>query len=108
MPSYQIIGLNIAINKIDKSRLFTKANGDMMLDCSLFVNEEPDKYGQCGMIVQNVSQDERKNGVKGNILGNGKIRFGPGTPRKAESGEAQSIAQVVREIVKPIEENLPF
>ena len=103
----QIIALKIDINKCDKSRFFTGKNGALYLDAILYVNDEPDKYGNCGMIVQQVSKDERANGVKGNILGNGKIVYGEGKPRAFSSSEPKPAAEVVKQ-VKQDEENLPF
>ena len=69
------IGLNIKIDvtKIDKARLFKGQKGKY-LDATIFVDlDQKDQYGNNGMITQDVSKDEKAQGVKGNILGNGTI-----------------------------------
>ena len=44
------------------------------LDATIFVDlDQKDQYGNNGMITQDVSKDEKAQGVKGNILGNGTI-----------------------------------
>jgi single-stranded DNA-binding protein len=35
--------------------------------------DQDDQYGNNGMITQNVSKEEKEQGVKGNILGNCKV-----------------------------------
>ena len=68
-------GINLGINvkAIDKARL--QANGDKIwLNATVFFDpDNPDQYGQNGMITQDVSKEEKANGVKGNILGNCKM-----------------------------------
>ena len=67
------LSLKIDVSKIDKARLF-KGNKGTYLDATIFVElNELDQYGNSGMITQDVSKDEKKQGVKGNILGNGKV-----------------------------------
>ena len=87
-----IILLKINCDKIDKARLF-KGDKGTYLDAVLHVNETPDQYGNCGMITQSVSQEERKSGVKGAILGNGKIIAGEGKPRPKQSSEPKHISE---------------
>ena len=65
-----MISINIDVNKIDKARLFKGKKGTY-LDCVLI--ETPNsEYGDY-MVVESVSKEEREQGVKGTILGNGKI-----------------------------------
>lgn len=68
------IGLNLKIDvtKIDKSKLFKGQKGTY-LDAQVFVDLNPDQYGNNGMITQALSKEERDAGNKGAILGNGKI-----------------------------------
>lgn len=67
-----MITLSIAVNKIDKSKFFTKKNGDKMLD--LILIETPNsKYDTDYMVVQGLSKADRDRGQKGAILGNAKI-----------------------------------
>ena len=65
-----MITLSIDVTKIDKSRLFVGKKGTY-LDCVLI--ETPNsEYGDY-MVVESVTKEEREQGKKGTILGNGKI-----------------------------------
>ena len=67
------LSLKINVSQIDKARLFAGQKGTY-LDATIFVDlAELDQYGNSGMITQGVSKDEKQQGVKGNILGNGKV-----------------------------------
>jgi len=64
--------LNINVSLIDKSELYEGKKGKY-LSLTLFENREgPDKYGNDGFIVQEISQARREAGEKGPILGNWK------------------------------------
>ena len=67
------LSLKIDVSKIDKARLFSGQKGTY-LDATIFVElAELDQYGNSGMITQDVTKEEKAQGVKGNILGNGKV-----------------------------------
>ena len=69
------VGINLKINvtKIEKARLFQGKQGTY-LDATVFVDvDEQDKYGNNGMITQDISKEEKQQGVKGAILGNAKV-----------------------------------
>lgn len=67
------ISLKIDVSKIDKSRLFKGEKGTY-LDATVFIDVgQKDQYENNGMITQDVTKDERQQGVKGNILGNVKV-----------------------------------
>lgn len=67
------IALKIDVSKIDKEKLYKGAKGTY-LDAVAYINTEKEsEYGDHGMITQSVSKKERESGVKGAILGNGKI-----------------------------------
>lgn len=66
------IALKIDVTKIDKARLFKGKQGTY-LDAVFFLDEHADQYGNNGMVVQSVSKEDREQGIKGAILGNGKI-----------------------------------
>ena len=66
------ITVQIDVNKIDKKRLYKGKKGTY-LNGVIFLNEEPDEYGNNGFICESVSKEEREQGVKGEILGNVKI-----------------------------------
>lgn len=65
----QNLAFNINVSKIQKEKLFKGEKG-LYLDCVVLMKDEPDEYGNIGMIVQQVSKEEREAGVKGVILGN--------------------------------------
>ncbi len=67
------LSLNINVKEIEKARLVEGAKGTY-LNATIFVDlDQADQYGNHGMITQDVGKEERDNGVRGNILGNGKI-----------------------------------
>jgi hypothetical protein len=67
------LSLKINVSQIDKARLFSGQKGTY-LDATIFVDlDQLDQYGNSGMITQDVTKDEKQQGVKGNILGNGKV-----------------------------------
>jgi hypothetical protein len=83
------IGLSLKINtsQIDMNRLFAGAKGNY-LDCTIFVDlAELDQYGNSGMVTQDVSKDEKAQGVKGNILGNGKVFWVEGGQAPQQAGQ---------------------
>jgi len=66
------VSLKIAVNKIDKERLFKGKN--TYLDATIFIDlDAADQYGNHGMITQDVTKAEKDAGERGAILGNGKI-----------------------------------
>jgi len=67
------VALKIDVSKIDKARLFKGQKGTY-LDATVFVDlGEADKYGNHGMITQDVTKEEKDAGQKGPILGNCKV-----------------------------------
>ena len=93
-----IIKVKLDVMKIDKSKLFIGKNGAKYLDITLLENRDgADKYGNNFMVVQEVSKEEREAGVRGAILGNGKIMQSNGaTPRRpAVQTETQTQADDV-------------
>ncbi len=74
------LSLKIDVTNIDKTKLVVGKKGTY-LDAQVFVNlDEADQYGNHGMITQQVSEEERKAGEKGAILGNAKIFWNEDTP----------------------------
>ena len=67
------VSLKIDVTNIDKARLFPGQKGTY-LDATVFIDiDQLDQYGNSGMITQDVSKEEKAQGVKGNILGNCKV-----------------------------------
>jgi len=67
------VSLKINVSQIEKARLFAGQKGHY-LDATVFIDlDQLDQYGNSGMITQDVSKDEKAQGVKGPILGNCKV-----------------------------------
>ena len=81
------LGLKIDLSKMDMARIFNGKNGAQYLDATIFVDlEQLDQYGNSGMITQDVTKEEKAQGVKGSILGNGKVFW-------VENGQAPQAQQ---------------
>lgn len=68
------ITISIDLKKIDQSKCKSHTNGAKY--CEIVLMDRQDQYGNDYMVVQGVSKEERDAGVRGAILGNGKIRGG--------------------------------
>jgi len=70
----QIIKLKIDVTKLDKTSFYHSEKGPIYADATLFFDpENPGKYGDHGMITQDISKERRDKGDKGAVLGNGKL-----------------------------------
>jgi hypothetical protein len=63
------IAVKLDVKKIDKLKLYQGEKGTY-LDAVIIMKDEPDQYGNIGMIVQSSTKEEREQGLKGAILGN--------------------------------------
>jgi len=72
MSIKRIVRLKIDVTKIEKARLFQGAKA-LYLDATVFLDDDTGRYGDNGMITQDVSKEDRENGIKGAILGNATI-----------------------------------
>jgi hypothetical protein len=71
----QLIKLNLNLDKIDKSLIYTSPKTKAKyLNLTVLLREEPDQYGNDGFVVQDVSKEQKEAGNKGPILGNAKIK----------------------------------
>ena len=67
------VSLKIDVSMIEKARLFTGKKGTY-LDATVFIDlDQLDQYGNSGMVTQDVTKDEKAQGIKGPILGNCKV-----------------------------------
>lgn len=89
--------LKINMMRIDKSKLFPGKNGAQYLDAVMWEMDQPDQWGNTHRIVQSVSKEERAQGAKGAIIGNGKLGGGSGpipvakAARKPDDGGDNSV-----------------
>lgn len=95
----RLIALKIDVTKIDKNRLYKGTKGTY-LDAVLWLNDEPDKYENHGMITQSVSKEEREAKVQGAILGNAKILLVKNDQASDQGAPSQ--------ITGPDDDDLPF
>jgi len=63
-----IINVNMNVKKIEKERLYVGDKG-VYLDATIVLFEQPDQFGNDGMIVQNISKEEREKGMKSIPIG---------------------------------------
>lgn len=98
----QIISVRIDVMKIDKARLFVGEKGTY-LDITLLMRDQADSYGNHGMVVQQVTKEERLAGTKGPILGNAKIIGQQASESSPQGDAAPSTTQA-----KEVPQNLPF
>jgi hypothetical protein len=68
----QLVILKVNLSSVDKAHLFKGEKG-IYLDLVARINDEPDQYGNHGMVTQGITKEHRAAGVKGAILGNAKV-----------------------------------
>lgn len=92
-----MITLKINVKLLDKTKFFHGKNGAIYADLVLF--ETPgDQYGNDYRVVQSVTKEDRAAGVKGAIVGNGKV-FGQSPVAKPTPSQTS----------KPVEQDdVPF
>lgn len=103
------LALNINVSEIEKARLFEGQKGKY-LNATIFVNlDEADQYGNHGMITQDVSREEKDQGVKGPILGNGKIFWrDDSAPQQSSGFQQQPAAQTPPQSGNEYDDDIPF
>jgi len=62
--------------KIDKSRIIVGKTGAKYYNIDIWINDEPDRYGNHASIQQNQTKEERENKKEKVYLGNGKKLYG--------------------------------
>jgi len=97
-----IISVRLDVTKIEKARLFVGEKGTY-LDVVILMRDAADSYGNHGMVVQQVTKEERAAGTKGPILGNAKILGGGNSEANPIGGASAPVAAPA-----PAPDNLPF
>ena len=82
------INLSIDVTKLDKSRFYKGKKGTYAKLTCFVDTEETSQYGDNGTITQEVSKEDRENGVKLPILGNAKVFWKDG-----QSGQQSQVRQ---------------
>ena len=82
------IGFNMTIDvtKLEKSRFFKGKKGTYAKLTCFVDTEETSQYGDNGTITQELSKEDRDNGVKLPILGNAKIFWKDGQSGQQSQG----------------------
>lgn len=85
------IGFNMTIDvtKLDKSRFFKGKKGTYAKLTGFVDTEETSQYGDNGTITQELSKEDRDNGVKLPILGNAKVFWKDGQTGQHSQGRQQ-------------------
>lgn len=85
------IGFNMTIDvsKLDKSRFYKGKKGTYAKLTGFIDTEETSQYGDHGTITQELSKEDRDNGIKLPILGNAKVFWKDGQ----QSGRVNQQAQ---------------
>jgi len=92
------VGVRIKLNvsQIDKARLF-KGNKGVYLDATVFIDlDQKDQYDNNGMITQDITKEEKEQGVQGNILGNVQVFWSDAqqaAPQQQVQQPTQQLAQ---------------
>ena len=101
------VTLKIDVTKIDKARLYRGQKGTY-LDATIFLDlGEADQYGNHGMITQSVSKEDKDAGMRGEILGNGKIVWRDDAPHPQASAARQQPRQQAAP-VDAFDDDTPF
>ncbi len=80
------INLSVDVTKLDKSRFFKGKKGTYAKLTCFVDTEETSQFGDNGTITQELSKEDRDNGVKLPILGNAKIFWKDGQSGQQSKG----------------------
>lgn len=97
----KIINASIDLKKIDKSKIKQHENGALYYNVTIYVNDEPNKFGQDVSIATSVTKEEREAGIKQVYIGNGKVVKST-EPTHLSAGSNQG------EIKRDFHDDLPF
>jgi hypothetical protein len=101
-----MIVASIDLAKIDKTKLYTHANGKKFLNLVIWENDQPDKYGNTHAIQQSISAEERKAGVKAPYIGNGKQMTRGGSAKPPAAKPASAPQRTIP--AENLDEDVPF
>jgi hypothetical protein len=94
---------SIDLDKIDKDRIQIGKNGHRYLNLVMWLNDQPDNYGNHLSIQQGVTQQERNAGVKAHYIGNGKV-----FERQQKQGQMPKSKEFNNSTADDTEDGLPF
>lgn len=83
--------VSINLSKLSKDKLFTsEKTGDTFANLVVWINSEPDKYGNHISVQESVSKEAREAGEKGKYVGNGRVYESKKSAQVKASTAAQS------------------
>ena len=101
------VSLNINVSEIEKARLIEGKKGKY-LNATVFIDvDNPDQYGNNGMITQDVSKEEKEQKVRGAILGNAKVFWRDSNSQTGNSNQASSVPSSPQP-VESFDDDIPF
>lgn len=100
-----MIKMSLDVTKVSKDRLFVGKNGKY-LNAVLVENKQPDQYGNAGMVIEDVTKEEREAGQRGTIIGNWKY-IGQAAPKPAPKPQPKPVAPSP-DLDPEEKESLPF
>lgn len=77
----KLISASLDLSKISKEKIKTTDKGQKFLNIDIWVNDEPNQWGQNVSINEQQTKDERERKDKKNYIGNGKT-MEPGATSK--------------------------
>lgn len=103
------VKIKLDVTNIEKQRLFVGKKGTY-LDATVFIDvDNKDQYENNGMITQDVTKEEKDQGVKGPILGNVQVFWRDDSNQKQQSHQ-QGInsAQQAMQPADNLDDDIPF
>jgi hypothetical protein len=97
----------IDVTKIDKDAMFKGEKGTY-LDITIVLKDEPDQYGNDGMITQDLGKDRREAGERGAILGNAKWVKRDDAPKASRPGGISAKPQLPTSGAAFKDDEIPF
>jgi hypothetical protein len=96
----------IDVTKIDRDAMFKGEKGTY-LDITIVLKDEPDQYGNDGMITQDIGKDRREAGERGAILGNARWVKRDDAPKASRPGGI-SAKQPNKQVDVSDDDSIPF
>lgn len=104
-----IKGEECLVIRLDKSRAKQHQNGKIYLNLEAVANKSgKDKFGNTHFVVEPTTRDEREEGLKFPIIGNGKVYEPKGTHPRQERQETGNAARYEQEHESMDDSEIPF
>ena len=88
----RLLSIKLNLDKVNKEKLY-KGNKGTYLDVDVWINEEPDAYGNDASAIQSQSKEDREKGISKNYIGNGKKLFGWSTTKTETNVDLHTAAE---------------